>query len=174
MSLKDRKHIFESPSQVVEANPRNIRLLEDRCLIRDLGEPDKVGLIHVPQSAQGRAYDEYGSLRVGEIVAAGPGNRFIEVGFDQDFGVRRRQIRMRCPSRAYKADGEHKHFDIRSYDLKPCPICDGTGYVPITIPPECEPGDKVLYSERKEATFWIDGDRYVLVYEEQGILAILE
>lgn len=171
MSLLNKTDIFDSPSQVLEIDPASIRLLSDRCLIRDLGDPEKVGSIFIPESAQGcgLAFHEWGTLRVGEVVATGVGDRYIEVGFDEGAGrVRRKLITIPCLC----CNGTF--FDIRSYSLMQCPACLGTGRIPITIPPQCNPGEKVLYSRRREAEFYVNGERLAIVNAEQSILAVLE
>jgi co-chaperonin GroES (HSP10) len=192
MSLKGKTDIFDSPSQLLEIDPATIRLLSDRCLIRDLGDPERVGSIIIPEVAREKVMHEWGLLRIGEVVATGPGDRFIELGWDDYSGVRRKLITMRCGCTAHPAlnmwgedifgrkPGKRYRFDIVEYrmvelpDGVPCPRCDGSGRVPITIPPQCRPGERVLYSRRREAEVYLEGVRYSLLNSEQSILAVLE
>lgn len=41
------------------------------------------------------------------------------------------------------------------------------------LPMSVRPGDRVLYNRRREAEFFIDGERYSLIHEEQSCLALL-
>lgn len=193
MSLINKTDIYDSPSQILDIDPATIRLLSDRCLIRDLGDPEKIGSIFIPEIARPLARDEWGTLRIGLVVAVGVGDRFIECGIEKSPTeaprVRRRLITVPCgcePMSAERAEmfgrkrGQRYWFDVANYCVvelpegKKCPICHDTGRVPITVPPQCQPGDKVLYSRRREAEFVVNGERLSLINAEQSVLAVLE
>jgi co-chaperonin GroES (HSP10) len=175
VSLKNKTSIFDSPSQLLAIDPATIRLISDRCLIRDLGDPERIGSIIIPEAARDKARDEWGVLRIGLVIAVGPGDRFIEVGIETypDCApfVRRKLITTQC---AFHAPKGGQWFDVREYELNQCPACLGTDRIPVTIPPQCSPGDKVLYSRRREAEFWVNGERLSVVNAEQSVLAVLE
>jgi co-chaperonin GroES (HSP10) len=163
MSLKGKTDIFDSPSQLLEIDPATIRLLSDRCLIRDLGDPERVGSIIIPEVAREKVMHEWGTLRIGEVVATGPGDRFIELGWDDYSGVRRKLITRKC------------HWcEIVSYTKITCPRCLGAHRIPVTILPQCRPGERVLYSRRREAEVYIGGERFSLLNSEQSVIAVLE
>jgi co-chaperonin GroES (HSP10) len=193
MSLKGKTNIYDSPSQLIEIDPATIRLISDRCLIRDLGDPERVGSIIIPEVARDKIRDEGGTLRIGLVIATGPGDRFIEVGLEKSPTeaprVLRRLITIPCgcePMSAERSEmfgrkrGARYWFDIVNYQMvefpagETCPVCHDTGRIPITIPPQCHRGQKVLYSRRREAEVTINGERYSLVNAEQSILAVLE
>lgn len=168
MSLKGKSDIFESPSQRVDhIDPASIRLLQDRILVRDLGEPSTVGMIVIPQCALDKD-----KIRIGLVLAVGPGNQFIESGITDEGQVRRTLITTgrQCPA----CSGSGQQFSIRKYALDDCPYCYGGGKEPLTVPTQCEPGDRVLFSRRREAEFYVNGERLSLIFEEQSVLAVLE
>lgn len=179
MSLKGHSSIFESPSQRVDhIDPTTIKLLSDRALIRDLGDPTMyAGCIIIPETCrESRAQQEWGNLRIGEVLAVGPGDRWLETWVGEDGSVGRKQLMGTCPL----CEGcGRTYFDIRAYKTLPggdgkCGECDGAGKVPVCVPPQCKPGDRVLFSRRREAEFIINGDKYSLVNSEQSVVAVLE
>jgi co-chaperonin GroES (HSP10) len=182
------QNIFESPSQRLEGvDPATIRLIEDRVLIRDLGDVEKVGSIIIPETARGDSAVGSPRLRLGLVIAVGPGDKFVEKGFDEHTGqVLRVAVTVACScgmlERLGKACGveiqkynPRKWFDIRKYEFvelgpgEACPLCHDTGRAPVTVPPQCQPGDKVLYDRRREAEH-----RYVLCHAEQAVFAVVE
>lgn len=167
-SLKHKHGIFESYQQILDWDPLRIRLIEDRLLIRDVPDEPEINGIVKPDNIE-TGVGKNGLYRIGIVVATGPGNKFIEVGtegYGEDMRVIRRRIGRRCEF----CKGTGLLFvDIE--DSMSC-ICD-SGFMPITIPCTCKPGDRVIYERRKEAEVFIDGVRYGLVYEEQACLAIL-
>lgn len=84
------------------------------------------------------------SKRIGVVVAVGLGDKWIE-RFDR-LGKRGR------------ADIKRKSLTTDSGRLEP----------------EVKPGDRVLYSRERQHEFYVNGDRYSLIQEEQAILGILE
>lgn len=209
MSLKTDNDIFRSTSQQVPYKPEDVKLISDRVLIRDLGSPEKVGLIEIPEKYRDKA-GPGGNLRIGVVVSVGPGDRFIEHGVTDEGEVRRSLIttKERCPvcsegsafrckacwERAQRyvpckvepgkcetcgGDLQPCWFDLRGYELvwqTKCIGCGGTGYVerPVTVPPQCLPGETVLYDRRREAEVFLDGVRHVLCHAEQAVIAVLE
>lgn len=163
-------NIFCSNAQLLETDITRIRLLEDRVLIEDLGEKETEGSIVIPETAAERGVGKNGLLRLGRIIAAGPGDRFVVTGFDPDSGVKRRAITIPCP----ECEERGKFFDIRLYEYAPCPLCNGTGRVPHCVPPQCQVGDVVVYDRRREAEVYFAGKRYALVNAEQSVLAVVE
>ncbi len=186
MSLKGKTdNIFQSPSQLLERDPSTIRLLQDRLLIRDLGEDERVGSIWIPQTAAERGVGGGGRYRLGIVVATGPGNAFIEAGVDDEGFVRRRLIQKPCE--ACTGTGRQS-FNIREYQWVWCPECnpDGTydfmeglnggppSMAPIRVPCECKVGDKVIYDRRREAEVYFWGLRFTMCYEEQAVMCIVK
>lgn len=140
----------------IDADPRRVRLLGDRLLVRVEPEPDKIGLIVVPMSAQNpgnTGQDRY--LRYGVVVRVGPGDR--------------------CGTPEYKAADD---FDVRgcltwtNYKRCPgasCPRCHGTGRLPMIV----RPGNTVLYDHPSDKQFEMHGEIYVFIHEQQHVRAIV-
>lgn len=164
MSLKGKPSIYSAPS--LEGTD-SIKLISDRVLVRDLPESEMEGSIFLPEICRDKEL-----IRQGIVVAVGPGDRFLEVGYDErDERVLRRLLTAPCEI----CEGTGMVFDLRAYQNLTCPdpSCDG-GRIPVCVPPQCQPGDKVLYSRRREAEVYIGGVRHSLVHAEQSILAVLE
>ena len=164
-----KESIYEGLSQFLQSDPANIRLLEDRVLIRDLGEQERVGSIIIPETAAARGVGKAGMLRLGVVVAVGPGDKFKELGLDESGAVRRKLLTERCPECE-----TGRFFDAKAYEYVPCPKCGGTTRAPAVMPTECKPGDRVIYDRRREAELLWKGETYSLIHEEQSILAVLE
>lgn len=171
--------IFDSPSQRVAVDPATVRMLSDRCLIRDLPQDDSiVGSLVVPEIKRTGGVGKDGLLRIGVVVAVGPGDRYFELGLDVDGeSVRRKLLTQRCllcdglkKYRVVSGEGD----DQRTGPWCDCPGCDGSGRAPVTMPPQCQPGDTVLYSRMRHEEILIAGERYVLCHAEQAVLAVLE
>jgi co-chaperonin GroES (HSP10) len=165
MSLKGKTNIFDGVWNRVEIDPATIRLLEDRVLIRDCPEPEKQGSIVIPEVCRDKDI-----LRTGIVLAVGPGNRFVELGVTDEGEVRRRKLTKPCP----ECGGRGEMFDIRGYKRVSCPVCLGEKAVQAVEEPQVKPGDRVLYSRRREAEFIVNGERLSLMYAEQSVLAVLE
>lgn len=187
MSLKGKTdNIFQSSSQVLEQDPASIRMLQDRVLLRDLGEPERVNGIWIPQTAAERGVGKDGLLRLGIVVAVGPGNTCIETGIENDgMGpVKRRIISKRCE--ACGGNGRER-FDIYNYQWVWCQQCNADGSfdwcdfinggppsrIPVRVPCTCKVGDKVIYERRRESEVYFWGHRFSMVFEEQAIVAIV-
>lgn len=169
--------IFDIPLRR-DIDPASIRMIEDRVLIKDLGDIDRVGSIIIPETA--RADSRVGSptLRLGLVIAVGPGDKFIEVGYEDRTGeVQRRAITQPC---TWCDDGTGKpsgrRFSVEEYRFVNCPRCRGSKRENVVVPPQCQPGVKVIYDRRKEAEFYFGDDsaRYVLCHAEQAVFAVVE
>lgn len=155
--------IFDGPGQHVTCDPAKIKLLSDRVLIKDIPQDDShSGSLIVPEVAQRGGVGKQGMLRIGVVVATGPGDAFSEHGLDAQGAVRRRLLTATCP----------KCATLGFWST--CPACDGAGSVPIVIPPQCQPGDTVLYDRFRSQEMIINGERYQLSNAEQTVLAVLE
>lgn len=85
-------------------------------------------------------------IRQGLVIAVGPGDSCIEI-VDK-----------------YRLESDGRPVVRRiSYKTE-------DGHVPLTV----KPGDRVLYSRRREAEVYLKGRRYAMVYESQSIFAVLE
>lgn len=175
--------IFDSPSQVLQGiKPEDIRPIYDRVVIRDLGESDaeKCGSIWIPEVSRDKA-----RLRIGLVVAVGPGDAWTEHGLDAQGEPRRRGVTIPC----YACNGtglRNGHTNWDSLKDAECPACHGTGrkdqwFNPRSyrmekarLPMMTKPGDRVLYDVRKDERFYVDGQTLYLVHEEQACIAILE
>jgi len=171
MTNAELQNVFYSPSQQLPIEPGSIRMIEDRVLIRDLGDEEKVGSIIIPEEYR-QSKTNHPLLRIGLVVAVGPGDKFIELGVDETGErVRRKLITQECEA----CEGRGRHFHPRHYQFETCPWCKGTKRVALRIPAQCQIGDKVLYDRRREAEFYLsDGLRYSLVHAEQAVIAVLE
>lgn len=170
MSLAGKSSIFEGISNQFAIDPASIRLISDRVLLKDLGDAEKEGSIIIPPAFRERGLNEFNTYRMGLVIAVGPGDRFRELGVTDENEVRRMLLTEPCGWCA----GEGKHFDIRSYSIVNCRLCNGTGREGVCVPPQCVPGDKVLYEKRLECEVYLNGERYVLCHAEQAVIAILE
>lgn len=158
-TLKGKESIFDSPSQRIdEIIPAHIRPMEDLVVVKDIPDEEAIGSIVIPNSARDRDQN-----RRGLVVAVGLGDRFYEKGKDPITGeIRRRTVGMcecGCP--------KWKHVTHWCMD------CECNNFSP-RLPMEVKVGDRVLFNRRKDMEFFIDGDRYNFVHEEQSILAILD
>lgn len=175
--------IFDSPSQRISVDPATIRMLQDRCLIRDLPQDDsRYGSLVLPETAQHGGVGKQGNLRIGVVIAVGIGDQFLEVGLDAQGSVRRKLITKPCdhcegvgfdpncpalPS-LVEWDGQ-----IRALGAG-CPACNGEGRIPVVIPTQCKVGEIVCYDRRRECEVVIDGIRYSLLYSEQSVLGVID
>ncbi len=176
MSLKGKTDAFGRTDIFAGRNnltldPATIKMLSDRVLIRDDGDAEKEGSIIIPEMYRESATGKY---RSGVVVAVGPGDRFHEIGIIESADgcspqVRRKLITMPCEN---CSDGSI--FDIREYELVLCQSCHGSKRMPVCVPPQCKPGDRVLYEKRREAEVWLNGQRHVMVHAEQAVVAVLE
>ena len=165
-------------------DPSKIRLLHDRCLVRDLGAPAQHGLIHVPDTANKGGVDEYGYTRIGLVIATGPGDKFVEMGIDAPDALGYHNVRRKLITQTCDTCNGMKHIGYDFYQLKvvgvpfgmgpQCAICGGEGIIPVTMEPQCKPGERVLYDRRREMEFVIFGQRFLILNAEQSIYGVLE
>jgi hypothetical protein len=181
MSLLGKTHIFnEIANRLHGVDPSSIRLISDRVLLKDLGDLEKEGSIIIPEAYRERGLNQFGTYRKGVVISTGPGDRFLEVGIEECGNeaprVRRKAITVPCQCQ----DGSRKWFDIINYivveipDGGVCPACGGSGRVPVCVPPQCKPGDIVLFDRRREAEIYLNGERYCILNSEQSVIAVLE
>lgn len=176
--MKDNVDILDDHGKRYDhIDPAKIKLLHDRVLLRELGTPSMVGMIHIPDTANKGGVDEFGYLRIGLVIATGPGDRFLEVGLYPDHSVRRKLLTARCDGCQGVGKALYDFRNLRTVGNPngvTCPICDGAKVFPVLMPPQCKPGDIVLYSRRREAEFNVNGSRLSLMHAEQSILGVLE
>ncbi len=177
------ENIFESNSQLLfSLNAEDIRMLFDRILVRDQKDPDKIGSIWIPETAAERGMGKRGLLRIGIVVAVGPGDPWAREKMAKGSTQVARKALGACdfPGLPFWLNGEEKIgppceggnvFDIVNYEKIPCPRCKGDGIR--RHPMYCKPGDTVIYDRRKEGEIFIDGERFGILHEEQAVLAIL-
>jgi len=186
-------NIFESPSQVLKGiQPENIKLQWDRILIRDIPDPDKIGSIWIPETAAERGVGKKGLLRMGIVVAVGPGDpwaseKVITARAGDVMGGNQvvRKALGECEIcagggqiKTYKGTPESiglvvpARWSTQDVPVETCPECKGDGIRRWQM--YCKPGDKIIYDVRREAEFWIEGVRHVILHEEQSVYAILE
>ena len=182
MSLLGKTHIFnEIANRLHGVDPSSIRLISDRVLLKDLGDLEKEGSIIIPEAYRERGLNQFGTYRKGVVISTGPGDRWLEVGIEEfDNGaprVRRKAITKPCEK---CENGIMKHvvvdglvFDVVS-PLEKCPWCEGSTRRPICVPPQCKPGDIVLFDRRREAEIYLNRERYTIINAEQSVLAVLE
>lgn len=175
-SARVRKHLFDELSQHIQnVDAADVRPVFDRCLVRDIPDEDQIGSIIVPETAGPIGVGKKGLLRLGEVVAIGPGDPWQSERYDKET---KRVVR--------KALGACKVCDgagVTNYDIVndlfhrdgptfPCNICKGDGIHRWAM--QVKPGDRVIFDVRKEALFHIGGEDLYLIYEQQSILAVVE
>lgn len=181
MNLRTADNLFDGISNHIDVDPSTIRLISDRVLIRDVEDEEKIGSIVIPESAREKtAPGKDGRLRIGVVVAVGPGDKFLEHGLNAQGSLRLTRItRPVTPEDPCSmCRGKDRWFDIREYryvavEKEPCPYCID-GRVPVTVPPQCRVGDRVLYDRRRHEEMVIGGVVYSLLHAEQAVWAVLE
>lgn len=79
MNSRDKTSIFDGISQIMDdIDPARVVPLVDRVLVRDMGEPEKEGSIYLPATAAEVGSGKKGLMRLCEVVAVGPGDKWIE------------------------------------------------------------------------------------------------
>lgn len=170
MNLRTAESIFAGISQILEHDPGMITPIGDRVLIRDLGPLETPSALELPETARDNA-----KLRVGLVVAVGAGDRYSEHGLDAEGNVRRRLLTKPCTN-CKGPDGTQtgQWFNFYEYRMEPCIACKGEKRVPVVVPPQCQVGERVIYDRRREAEYFIDGQRYVLLHAEQSVIGVVE
>ena len=136
--------LYYNPHNKLDLTPEHIRPQGDRVLVRDLPEREKTGSLFIPESAQGKGMGKNGLLRLGLVVAVGPGDKAFERMVHKSKTV----SRLKTTAWAGRPDGWR-------------------------FPPTVKPGDRVLLDRRREAEFIFEGVRHTLCYEQQAILAVV-
>lgn len=157
-------NIFESNSQLLSHDAADIRPLFDRLLLRDCKEPEKIGSIWIPETAAERGVGKEGRLRMGIVVAVGPGDPWAKEKVVKGTTQIIRKALGAC--RECNGEGRNLYSDVI------CPACGGDGIW--RKPMYCKVGDTVIYDMRREAEIFLDGVRHVILHEEQAVLAILD
>lgn len=166
-------NIFKSNSQLLhDIQPEDIRPVSDRVLVRDIRDPDKIGSIWIPETAAERGLGKNGLLRMGEVVAVGPGDPYAKEWLERNNVTGQHQVMRKALGVCRTCNGYPYSYETLTDDPDICPICHGDGIR--RWPMQCKVGDTVVYDRRKEAELFIDGVRYTLLYELQSVLAILE
>lgn len=172
MSLAGKSSIFEGISNEFALDPGSIKLISDRVLLKDLGDAEKEGSIIIPDRYRERGVNQFGTYRLGLVIAVGPGDRFREMGVTDEGQVLRKMLTAPCV--ACGATGVMIEVWPLTGNYLICPTCQGSTRVPVCVPPQCAPGDKVLYEKRLECEVYLNGERYVICHAEQAVIAILE
>ncbi len=124
----------------------NFRPLRDLILVKPDPEPEKIGILFIPQGAlpQGHQPGPWGECFLGTVVATGPGDKFIERG-RKDGSVNRRLI---------NADGSLRPLLTKVGDR-------------VVFPrrPSAPGGDPDII---------IDGEMYLIFHEEQFAYAVVK
>jgi co-chaperonin GroES (HSP10) len=154
----------------------SFRLLGDQVLVEPQEKPELFdnfnGVLYLPQKPE-RGKGEF--FYVGRVVSCGPGDK-----------IREGKVRPDGSRAAYLAP-EQKCEDCNGMGLAlayggmaglgafvDCPTCHGTGKVSGRWPIHVKPGDLVLYERRPWAEVELDRKRYVILHEEQHIVAVIE
>ncbi len=178
------ENIFESPSQTLPYDAADIRLIWDRCLVKDIPDENKIGSIWIPETAAERGVGKRGLLRMGIVVAVGPGDpwaseKIITARQGDVMGGNQvvRKSLGTCPTCAngfiITTSTEYPHNkQYPAFTYKKCTTCKGDGIR--RWPMQVKVGDRVIVDRRKESEFYFNGERMWIVHEEQAILAVLE
>lgn len=142
------EHKSSQPQPEVPFQP-----IHDRLLVKWEPESARVLSIWTPESA--RRPGALGSdrfLRIGRVVATGPGDPCQCVGkqieFAASIGVKPESVIPPGP---------------------PCERCHAG-----RIPMQCKVGDRILYDHPSDKEVTIEGEQYVILHEEQHVLAVIE
>jgi len=171
-----KEHIFDESSQWRDdIDPKDIKLIYDRVLVKDLPDDDTHGSIILPPSTLNKG----AGLRLGVVMAVGGGDRWIEKGFRPGDSEPRRAAVTMCQC------GHHEkiHSQVLENGRKPCLFVRGEADEYQECPckdfnprlmMEVKPGDIVAYDRRKECELYINHERYSLIHQEQSIYAVIE
>lgn len=151
----------------VAAQLCDIQPLGDCVLVRRVDGKEHAGLIVIPQGLRNPAR----GLRVGEVVAVGPGDKLLKIkcglcGLWREF----------IPGVRYKESHNGEHPVPRA--PLPCRVC-GSSNIEATwthgrADMNLKAGDQIVYSRTPANNVVIDGQEYVFLHEAQHIDAVLE
>lgn len=175
--------IFDGPGQRIDVDPARIRLLSDRVLLRDIPQDDSQrGSIVIPEVAQDGSVGKRGLYRIGLVIAVGPGDSVYEwvepmsercSKMEALDAVRRKLITKRCECCWGSGEQDETDWTGANHE-RPCSECGGSGRIPVTVPPQCKPGQMVLYDMRRQEQLYLNGVLHQLCHAEQAVLAIIE
>lgn len=191
-------NIFKSNSQFLhQLDPALIRPIIDRVLVKDCPDPEKIGSIFIPATAAERGLGKDGLLRMGIVVAVGPGDPYSKEWVERDNMTGKHQVMRKALGACQtcgdpfpelgasvgigyvRASGDkmdkfrfQEGPELGEPTAIPCPDCKGDGIR--RWPMYCKVGDRVIVDRRKESEFYVNGERFYLCHEQQAILAILE
>lgn len=165
-------NIFKSNAQFVHGlKADGIKPIWDRLLIRDIPDPDKIGSIFVPETAAERGLGKNGLLRLGLVVAVGPGDKFTREKVMRDNTTGAHYVKRKALGACLACKTPPYGWSADEWSMG-CSACTGDGVR--RWPMYCKVGDTVLYDRRKESELFIDGERFCLLHEEQAVMAVME
>jgi co-chaperonin GroES (HSP10) len=172
-----RESIFDNIEQVMDnITPSEIGLIGDRVLIQDLPDDDeRIGSIVLPEVSRNNE-----KIRQGIIVACGPGDSCVERVIDRnavDHEGRPYLRRTRVEICKCGHDRSlHVIFRVAGFDNPyPCDAADcECNDFDGRLPMHTKPGDRVLYTRRRDEEIYVNGVRYSLVHEGQAVLGVIE
>lgn len=148
----------------VSADLAKIRPMGDYVLVKRLPNDNPVEGLWLPKSVQ----KEVRQLRRGTVCAVGLGDPMIRIRCKACGGERNNMALLKPSHR----DGQREPIHIASCN------CGETDYELISsnlrCPMEVQLGDQVLYWRSPANDVCINGEEYVLLHEEQHLVAILE
>lgn len=125
--------------------------IHDRLLVKWEPESARVLSIWLPETA--RRPGALGSdrfLRIGRVVSVGPGDPCLKCA----------KVRTELAERG---------VDLTTLMLPNC-VCGGTERIPMNV----AVGDRIVYDHPSSAEVTIEGEQYVILHEEQHVLAVIE
>lgn len=132
--------------------------LHDQILVKWEPETERVLSIWLPETA--RRPGALGSdrfVRIGRVIKVGPGDKCPKCGGD---GVRFVQCDPLTPE---CQPGKPCGFED-------CSRCGGTGLLPMNV----KPGDRIVYDHPSNRERRFNGVDYVILHEEQHVMAVIE
>jgi co-chaperonin GroES (HSP10) len=141
------------------------RPLNDQILVRREASPNMQGMIHLPESAQLTAQGR-GEVHQGVVVALGPGD-WVNCSDCDGTGLVavKGHGQMPCPT---CNSGENARWD---FDEKGNWL--GGGGIK-RAPIDLQIGDRILFWFHEGAEHTIQGEKYIIIHEEQHVLGVLE
>lgn len=143
-----------------------LRPLGDLILVKRIDEPAKYFLQHgiwlAPHDRKGKPH----GLRLGTVVACGPGDTLMNLTCDNCGRKRKANMHVSAPRR-----------DGRQPRLKDCPACGSDQVVMGSTEArgvDVKPGDTIAYWRVPANEVRIDGQDYEMLHEEIHIEAVLE
>lgn len=152
----------------IPAELSQIKPLGDLVLVRRIVEQERSNIIIAP-GWRNKGVD---GVKTGEVIAVGPGDKGIWL-----YCLECHEGLLGFPVMQGRADGS-VYWKLRSR----CPTCGGpreVGYVGSTLRTgradmHVKPGDVVLYHRAPANNFVLNGQDYVMLREEQHVLAVIE